>query len=442
MTTLAVWLDTELVGHLHHEPQSNQFAFTYTQEWQGTRHHFPLSPVIPLRQTAPISAELHSAHVRQFFENILPEGDALDVAAQANRVSKSNLVGLMIALGKETAGALRISSESNNPTEVELDSVLREVTRAELSKRIDERQHIPFSQWDGKVRLSIAGYQDKIAVYKKENQWFLVDGPQFASTHIVKPIPQRSQLASLPANEFFCMKLAGQVGLAVADVELEYVPQPVLFVKRFDRIDHGTFVKRLHVIDACQALGYSVAMKYERPYGDSRDVKDIRDGVSYQKLFHLINQSASPAKDRLALLRWVLFQVLIGNHDAHGKNLSFFMNDRGLQLAPAYDLICIPVLKDEALSANFGMAIGDAFTENEINQAEWLAFAHDCGISPNLVTNTLLDLTQAILKALPKIAILSRENVIAEEVITTICNAISTICLRQQAVAQHIKNSG
>jgi hypothetical protein len=35
---------------------------------------------------------------------------------------------------------------------------------------------------------------------------------------------------------------------------------------------------------------------------------------------------------RLGLLRWALFQYLIGNADAHGKNMSFFCNPAGLAL--------------------------------------------------------------------------------------------------------------
>jgi serine/threonine-protein kinase HipA len=55
-------------------------------------------------------------------------------------------------------------------------------------------------------------------------------------------------------------------------------------------------------------------MKYERPYGDTRDVQHIRDGASLPKLFTLIDAaSPNPAADGLALLRWIIFQILIGN---------------------------------------------------------------------------------------------------------------------------------
>ena len=64
-----------------------------------------------------LTAEAHSTDVRLFFENLLPEGQALDDAACASGTSKSNLMGLMIALGKETAGAIRTTATSAQPAE-------------------------------------------------------------------------------------------------------------------------------------------------------------------------------------------------------------------------------------------------------------------------------------------------------------------------------------
>jgi serine/threonine protein kinase HipA of HipAB toxin-antitoxin module len=83
----------------------------------------------------------------------------------------------------------------------------------------------------------------------------------------------------------------------------------------------------------------SALYKYERPYGQSRDVADLRTGASYPRLFNLLRLSPTPARDRLNLPRWSLFQVLIGNTDAHAKNLSFYFGPQGLVLAPAYDLV-------------------------------------------------------------------------------------------------------
>ncbi len=389
MATLNVWAGEELVGVLGHDPQANRFSFDYAAEWRQAEGRFPLSPLLPLQRLAGETPEQHSAQVRQFFENLLPEGDALDHAAQTAGTTRSNLVGLLIAIGKETAGALRVTlADDRAAPAVAEGEHLREITPAQLSERIRERENIPFSVWDGKVRFSIAGYQDKIAVYEREGKWYLVEGVRLASTEIVKPVPMRKQLATLPANEHLCMQLARRVGLEAAQTRLVHVPEPVLLVRRFDRIETEAGVRRLHIVDGCQALGLAVSMKYERAYGDTAEVAHLRDGASLPKLFSLVDQSPLPAVDRLGLLRWAIFQVLIGNTDAHGKNVSFFCDGRGLRLAPAYDLVCMDAL-DAGFSHSYAMAIGDAFSEDALTPYEWAHFGHLCKLPFRLVAHEL-----------------------------------------------------
>jgi serine/threonine-protein kinase HipA len=437
MTTHQDWLDRALVGHLHHDPVLNRFAFDYDAAWSATPRAHPISPRLPLQRDPSQSDEWHSTEVRQFFENLLPEGEALDHAAQANGLARSNLVGLVIALGRETAGALRITvpGEAAQPLP---EASLRALSPEELSRRIRQRNELPFSVWDGRVRLSIAGYQDKIAVLEREGQWWLVDGPELASTVIVKPAPLRPALAQLPAIEHLCMALAAEVGLQVARTRLIHVPEPVLLVQRFDRIDRGAHVERLHIIDACQALGLPVALKHERPYGDAAAVKHLRGGCSLPRLFSLTALTPAPAAQRLALLRWLLFQVLIGNTDAHGKNVSFFCGPAGLSLAPAYDLVCLPVLDSAGLDFSYSMAVGDAFAEPELTPFEWASFGHQCGVPARLLSRELRRMAEAIVAALPVVAARVQSAGVPEDVCRRTADVITTICRRQAGLAPGI----
>jgi serine/threonine-protein kinase HipA len=441
MMELVVWLDQAVVGHLAHDAQANQFKFTYIDAWKSRRDSFPVSPLLPLEKPEGETAETHSALVRQFFENLLPEGDALDHAAQAAGTAKSNLVGLLIAMGRETAGALRVTTSaqqaeaSNEGGEEQKELTL--VTPEELSERIRKRPEIPFSVWDGQVRLSIAGYQDKIAVYERDGQWYLADGPRLASTMIVKPLPTRPQLASLPDNEYMCMQLARRVGLRVADAQLVRVPEPVLFVRRFDRVEADGRVHRLHIIDGCQALGMAVSMKYERAYGDAAEVANIREGVSLPKLFGLLNQSPQPAADKRALLHWVVFQVLIGNTDAHGKNVSFFWGTEGLRLAPAYDLVCMSAL-DAGLTTQYAMAIGDAFNAQDLSPFEWAHLAHLCDLPFRLVANELRATAQRAMDAIPGVAAEVVHAGVAQAVAHRIQTEVLANCARQLELAAQV----
>jgi serine/threonine-protein kinase HipA len=423
MATLNVWAGEALVGVLGHDSQANRFSFDYAAQWRQAEGRFPLSPLLPLQRPAGETPEQHSAQVRQFFENLLPEGEALDHAAQTAGTTRSNLVGLLIAIGKETAGALRVTlaDDHASPTAGETEQ-MREITPAQLS-------------WDGKVRLSIAGYQDKIAVYEREGRWYLVEGGRLASTEIVKPVPMRKQLATLPANEHLCMQLARRVGLEAAQTRLVHVPEPVLMVRRFDRVETEAGVRRLHIVDGCQALGLAVSMKYERAYGDTAEVAHLREGASLPKLFSLVDQSPLPAVDRLGLLRWAIFQVLIGNTDAHGKNVSFFCDGRGLRLAPAYDLVCMDAL-EAGFSHTYAMAIGDAFSEDALTPYEWAHFGHLCKLPFRLVAHELDSLAGQVVAVMD--AFLA--DMIAQSVPATVAQRFQELvlatCARQR---EHIR---
>jgi serine/threonine-protein kinase HipA len=128
-------------------------------------------------------------------------------------------------------------------------------------------------------------------------------------------------------NEWFVMRLAKRLGLEVPDVHRRYVPSPVYLVDRFDRIADDQGWQRRHVIDACQLLGLDRSFKYSQG--------------SMASLTALANACRSPAVARARLFGWLVFNVLVGNSDAHLKNLSFMISHEGIQLAPFYDLLSV-----------------------------------------------------------------------------------------------------
>lgn len=162
------------------------------------------------------------------------------------------------------------------------------------------------------MRMSIAGYQDKLPVYMEDGRIFLVEG-DLASTHILKPEPDGGRLPMLVANEHFSMSLTQRLGLVVAPVSIMRLPNPVLVVERFDRVREPGRVRGVHIIDTCQALDLPVSYKYERNFGSGKDVQNIRDGVSFARLFSVADYTAQKAATRQALARWALFQYLIGS---------------------------------------------------------------------------------------------------------------------------------
>jgi len=139
-------------------------------------------------------------------------------------------------------------------------------------------------------------------------------------------------------NEWFVMQLAGRVGLNVPPVHRRYVPSSVFVIDRFDRIVLDKTVHRLHCIDACQLLGIDATFKYQQG--------------SILRLAEIAERCRSTAQCRTRLFSWLVFNVLVGNTDAHLKNLSFMVNHEGIELSPLYDLLSTAVYETKAFDGN------------------------------------------------------------------------------------------
>ncbi|MEX8518863.1 MAG: HipA domain-containing protein [Leptothrix sp. (in: b-proteobacteria)] len=386
---LHLWAHDCKVAVICHDAKDDQWSMVYDGAWAADPHSFPLSPALPIARPEP---GYSSSALKRFIEHLLPEGRALDVAVAYNGLTKTNVFGLIRALGAETAGALRFTADDVDVVP-DGEPALREIPLPELDERIAQWQHVPLTVWDGKVRMSVAGLQDKLLVYMDRSVpeggcLFLVDGRRLASTHILKPDTGRARTPHLAVNEHFCMSLARKMSLPAAEVSLLRTPRPVLVVRRFDREVHGaegqTRVRRMHIIDACQACDLPVSYKYERNLGSAPEVRHIRDGVSFERLFECAELTGNKAAARLSMLRWALFQFLVGNSDAHGKNFSFFVRPGGL-LEPAdwYDLVS--VLQYDGLDTELAMAYGDVFVHQEVSAFALADFATRCGIDRKLM---------------------------------------------------------
>lgn len=414
----------ELIGRIIFDETSDEFLFEYEKNWINSSTSYPISPSIPFDGE---KSHQSSLSVRRYFENLLPEGLALDVVAKTVNLSKSNLFGLLRLIGKESSGAIVLLPHGGI---VEgKNSIPRFISKAEISERINNRETVPFSVWDGKVRLSIAGYQDKIAVFvDSKKDMFLVEHP-LASTHILKPVPKNSKLSSLVANEQFCMMIGASAGVKTAKTYILRVPEPVLVVNRFDRVfnTQKTSVERTHIIDGCQALNLPRSYKYEHNFGSGNDVSHIKDGVSLQKLFSMYKDAESGASFKIDMLRWTLLQYIIGNSDAHGKNISFYVGAGGkLKVAPAYDLVS--TVQYEGVEDMISMGIGGEFLLSNIGAFQWADFANECGIPRRVLFSEMKRMSSKIEKVAPEIA---RHHMFASdehEVIRDICSFVLNQC--------------
>ncbi|MCH1920158.1 HipA domain-containing protein [Shewanella sp. A3A] len=315
----------------------SEFSFIYEDSWKQVG--FPISPHIPFDgQAAPRSIE-------NYLRNLLPEGEAFEEMIQNTTISKSNTFALIHKLGSETSGALSFRVPESAPQATSF----RPVAEQELVARL-ERDLAPLVYWDGKVRLSVAGVQNKLNLLKRGDEWGFGEG-KLSSTYILKF--ESGKAPCIAVNEFFCMTLAKLAGLAVANVELARIGDTrTLIIERFDRayIEARDVVQRKHVIDGCQATDLPPGYKYERQNGDEGDGVYMRDGVSFPRLLNV--KTIDTVSTHLKLSQWMLFNLAILNYDAHGKNISFFATAKGLELTPFYDLVNIEAIAEEGAKRN------------------------------------------------------------------------------------------
>lgn len=297
------------------------WSFQYGAGWLGNPRGFALSPHLPLTAETLLDGA-SKRPVQWYFDNLLPEEGQRILLAGDAKLDAADAFCLLAWYGAESAGSVTLLPPEAAP---HLAEPFRPLPDDALQARIRQLPKAPLTHAAIK-RMSLAGAQHKLAVVLQDDALFEPAGAT-PSTHILKPDHPDEDYPHSVINEWFVMRLAKRLGLDVPEVHRRYVPSPVYLIDRFDRIPDGRGWQRRHVIDACQLLGLDRSFKYSQG--------------SMESLAALANACRSPAVVRARLFGWLVFNVLVGNSDAHLKNLSFLVSYEGVQLAPFYDLLSI-----------------------------------------------------------------------------------------------------
>ena len=371
---LNVYWHQDIVGTLRLD-EDRRFVFQYTPDWLKSENPMPLSLGLPLQ-----SETYTDDRARPFFSNLLPESEMRRVIAHKLGLSEQNDFALLEAVGGECAGALSLL-----PEELELgsDSHYRQLDDEQLNALITELPKRPMLAGEEGIRLSLAGAQNKLPVYF-DGQYISLPMGTAASSHILKP-----PIVHYPhtvENETFCLQLAARMGLPVPDVTILQKAEPLYLITRYDRQrDKQNNIIRVHQEDFCQALGIAPDMKYEK-----------EGGPNLKACFDLVrNNSIQPIADLRHLLHWVVFNYLIGNADAHAKNISLLFTNTGPELAPFYDLMCTAVYDE--LTDRIAMKIGKEERPDWITARCWQQFAEDIDVGYKLIKQILESMSKNVI---------------------------------------------
>ncbi len=373
---LSVWLFGTHMGTL--SQIDGRLNFSYVSDWLNTSNAIPLSQSLPLQ-----SETFGDRATRPFFSGLLPEGDKRKLIAQTLHVSKQNDFALLDGIGGECAGAVTLLEPGQMPQDQDNQDLVRWLGEVELLRLLDEMPKRPMLAGEEGLRLSLAGAQDKLPVVAEGDRIGL---PLFnsPSSHILKPAI--AGVEGSVFNEGFCLALANALKLDTAKAEIRRSSdRHYLLVERYDRqVTADGCLMRLHQEDFCQALAVAPEYKYQN-----------EGGPDLSQAFELLRRATRPSAPQiLKLLDFVIFNAMVGNHDAHGKNFSLLYTTQGIVLAPCYDVLSTAVYPN--LTDKMAMKIGSKYCFTEVQLRHWERFATEAGLSPAQVKKRILNIAQRL----------------------------------------------
>lgn len=310
-----VFLHGEHVGILQHRGRYTKFVFD-EDYWNRSKR-----PVLgqwfenhPRRQPSATN------QVPQWFSNLLPEGRLRELVAREQGVSIYNEMALLGRIGRDLPGAVEVVPDPDITANIDVADVIH------IPDPLESTPRFP-------VRASLAGMTMKFSVCRQGDR--LVLPAHGESGDVILKTPD-GHYPNLPVNEFAVMKLAGSIGIEVPDVKLYRRDQiddlgdgawvsdeeVAYTIMRFDRTDNG----RVHIEDFAQVLG-----RFGMSESKYKSNVETVAGLAFRGYDHDSLQET---------IRRIVFNLLVGNGDAHLKNWSLIYPDRKTaKLSPAYDLV-------------------------------------------------------------------------------------------------------
>src|SRR6266850_4315029 len=176
MTHLRVFFEQRRVGTI--DIDRGGPGFTYDPEWIRLRGAFPISTTMPLTPDR-VGPDIFLP----WAANLLPENEQLRTLGQLLGMARSDVIGLLSAIGGDTAGALSIGQPGRTSS-----VQWRPVGKPEdLERIIEELPNKPFLVGEEGVSMSLAGAQTKLAVAVDDAGRICIPMNGSPSTHILKP---------------------------------------------------------------------------------------------------------------------------------------------------------------------------------------------------------------------------------------------------------------
>ena len=363
---LNVYLNNDFVGILSKDDNGG-ICFQYDKNAKSQ-----LSLSLPIREEVYLNKDC-----KGFFNGLLPESEHVRISiGKKYGINPKNDFSLLNAIGYDCAGAVAFFEDESENLKEYYEIKGNVLSDDEFEKYIKELPKKPLALGSDK-RLSLAGAQDKTAIVIINGN-VAIPKDNVPSTHIVKPAI--NGLSETIENEYLCMKVAEKLGIQIPYIKIcQANNTQYLLIERYDRKINDGKIKRIHQEDFCQASNIASAYKYQ-----------AEGGVDFKRCIEILKRTTRPAVSIKQFVELMIFNYLIGNNDAHGKNFSILHYDNGeIVFAPAYDILCTSVYPE--LSSKMAMKIGGYYESDKIYPRHFERMAKDIGISYTQVKKILIN---------------------------------------------------
>lgn len=351
-------------------------------------------PVTLTESFGSVRPKAPTAAASSFFGGYALEGRQRERLTQRRGIANpTDLHAMLREFGSSIAGAVTIADPDSASQTVPR---YEPISEDEILKRLRRAASDGDLGSDDQSRSMLAGLQPKLLLARFSDQWYLPRG-RAHSTHILKP-----RLAGRPdglAREHYGHALACELGLAHYSTELVgHGARQYLVIERYDRAVDGDTVTLIHQEDAAQALGLDWVDDHAK-FQDPAAPRDSRRPSAY-RIAELLGSLQGPGQPVANFLRRLTFVVLLGDNDAHAKNVALLHLPGRSVLADVYDTV--PNLFQQGrISCDLALAVDRSFDHRRISAAHlvregerWHALG--AGQAERIVTRTLADFATAL----------------------------------------------
>jgi serine/threonine-protein kinase HipA len=351
-------------------------------------------PVTLTESFGAVRLKAPSAAASSFFGGYALEGRQRERLTQRRGISnQADLYALLREFGSSIAGAVTVTDPG---TRSQTQPSYEPVSDGEIIKRLKRAADDGDLGSDDQSRSMLAGLQPKLLLARFGGNWYLPHG-RAHSTHILKPrLPGRPDGL---AREYYGHALATELGLARYSTELVGGgARQYLVIERYDRSVEGETVTLIHQEDAAQALGLDWVDDHAK-FQDPHAPRDSHRPSAY-RIAELLGSLQGEGRPVADFLRRLTFTVLLGDNDAHAKNLAILHLPGRSVLADVYDVIP-NLFQDGRIDCNLALAIDGSFDHRRISAAHlireagrWNALGP--GEPEQIITATLADFAKAL----------------------------------------------